>query len=386
MVLLALGKHRRRMPKAIRSLNDDFVFRTNFKLKLAELEALFLSIGEGVIVTDGQARISRINEPALQILGYECDEVMGKWYPETVIAEDLSGNTIPNLERPMTEAFIRGASVFKRMLYYTKSGKKVAVAVTVSPVMLEDKPIGAIEVFRDITEEVKHEKSKDEFIALASHQLRTPATSVKQYLGMVLQGFAGDLTDEQTTLLSKAFESNERQIKIINDLLRVAQIDAGRMKLVLTDTSINNLLEELACDLADKFTSRKQKIQLILPENIVMAKVDLQRFRMALENIIDNASKYTPDGKTIIIYLREVNNLIEIEIKDEGVGIAAENLPLVFEKFSRIDNPLSVEAGGTGIGLYWVTKILNLHGARIEVKSKVGKGSSFTIILSTKTH
>ncbi len=351
------------------------------ELRIAELEALFLSIGEGVIVTDEHGKISRINDCALKILGFTAEEVIGKWYPDTVIAEEESGVPIPNLERPITEVFISGRPVFKRVYYRKKDGTKAAVALTVSPVLLDEKPIGAIEVFRDITDEIKLEKAKDEFIALASHQLRTPATSVKQYAGMLLGEFAGKLTDVQIDLVQRVYDSNERQIAIINDLLRVAQIDAGRMQLALADTPIDQMLKDIAADQNSKFIERNQTLELSCPKKAVFAAVDPPRFRMALENIIDNASKYSSEGKKILITLNETKKYTEIQVIDEGVGIAADEIFSIFEKFTRLDNPLSIAVGGTGLGLYWVKKVLDLHGAILDVSSIIGKGTIFKIQL-----
>lgn len=353
--------------------------KTHVDLSLAESEALFSSIGEGVIVTDSEGRISRVNTCALEILHCEEADVMGKWFPEVIVAENESGAKIPNIERPILEAFLGGKPLFKRVYYRRLDGTRVAVALTASPVLLNSKPIGAIEVFRDITEEVKLERSKDEFIALASHQLRTPATSVKQYAGMLLAGFAGTLSDEQIDMVKKVYENNERQLNIVNDLLRVAQIDAGKVELSFSNVLLNELLKDVIDEYSQRFQESSQEVQLIVPSKQIVARIDYERFRMALENIVDNASKYTEEHKNIRIELRESKETILIVIKDQGVGIAPEDKQRIFEKFSRLDNPLSIKVGGTGLGLYWAEKIIDLHEASILVDSKVGAGTTFTI-------
>lgn len=355
--------------------------QSNTDLSLAESEALFSSIGEGVIVTDAEGNISRINEQALTILQCKSEDMMGKWFPGVVVAVNDRGEKIPKLERPITEAFLTGKPIFKRVYYLRKDGSKVAVALTASPVLFNNRPIGAIEVFRDVTEEVKLEQSKDEFIALASHQLRTPATSVKQYAGMLLADFVGKLTPEQEVMVRKIYENNERQINIVNDLLKVAQIDAGKVDLSRTDVELNYLLESIVNDYRHKFMARSQKIILKIPEEQVSASIDNEHFRMALENLIDNASKYTPENKNITVSLSEKNAVVKIVIKDQGVGIPEHEQKRIFEKFTRLDNPLSIQVGGTGLGLYWVEKIIRLHGAAIRVKSKVDQGTSFIITI-----
>jgi len=348
--------------------------------RLAEAEALFASIGEGAIVTDINGRISKINKRAVDALGYTMEEVQGKWFPSVFRAEDEQGRPIPNNRRPIFEVFLKGEAVFRRMHYIRKDGSRIAAAVTVSPVFLDGEPIGAIEVFRDITEELRLERSKDDFIALASHQLRTPATGVKQYAAMLLEGYAGELTEQQRSMLTKIYESNERQIITINDLLRVAQLDAGRVKLGVAKVDLKELAEDVLSEQMHKFVNRSQEVHLDLPKEAVWVSVDEDRFRMVVENLIDNASKYTPEGKDVYISVKSDSGIKRLSIKDEGVGIPESEFQRIFEKFCRLDNPLSVSVGGTGLGLYWVQKILDLHDADIQVSSELGKGTTFTII------
>lgn len=235
-------------------------------------------------------------------------------------------------------------------------------------------------------------RSKDEFIALASHQLRTPATAVKQYIGMILEGYAGDVTPEQERFLKSAYESNERQIQVVNDILRVAKLDLKKIILKKQTTDMVGLMESIVHDLMSHFKGRAQKISLHKPQEEIMIPVDTEYIRMALSNIVDNASKYTPEGKNIDISIRQNHDgTAEIEIRDQGVGITKQDLDKLFKKFSRIDNPLSVKVGGTGLGLYWSKEIIELHGGVIKVSSVVNEGTTFTIILplgqakSTKT-
>lgn len=224
-------------------------------------------------------------------------------------------------------------------------------------------------------------KAKDEFISLASHQLRTPATGVKQYIGMMLSGYAGEMTADQEEFAKHAYESNERQIMIIDDLLKVAQIDAGQMQITKQSTDIVKLIENIINEQADKFTERNQSITFQHDEPTVISEIDSARMRMVIENIVDNAGKYTPDGKKIIISICSDENWINIKVKDQGVGIPKADREKIFEKFVRIDNPLSMFVGGSGLGLYLAEKIIKLHEGSIDLTSKIGKGTIFTIKL-----
>jgi signal transduction histidine kinase len=221
--------------------------------------------------------------------------------------------------------------------------------------------------------------AKDEFISLASHQLRTPATGVKQFIGMLVEGYGGALTQTQSMLAQKAFDSNERQIAIVNDLLKVAQIDAGKVTLDKEDADLIPIMKSIIEEQADKFKQRQQRVSFSADEDKIKAPIDTRNFRMALENIVDNASKYTEPGKNISVTLRQSGGFAMIAVKDEGVGIDKEDIPKIFDKFSRVTNPLSVVVGGTGLGLYWCRKIIELHGGKIDVTSVPGKGTTFTI-------
>lgn len=349
-------------------------------LSSAEADGLFFSIGEGAITTDARGNIARVNKVALDILGMQADEVLGKWYQDTLVAEDEEGRVIPNIERPITEAFLSGEPVFKRVYYRKRDGTRVPVALTVSPLMLKGEPIGAIEVFRDITKEVELENSKDEFISIASHQLRTPATVVKQYMGMMLDGYVGELSNAQIQMLKKAYEYNNNQLYIIDDLLRVAQIDAQKIKPSLKDIDLVPLLREIILSQKADYALHRREIRFNPKLNSAMCSVDPLYMRMVFENLLSNANKYSPAGSTVTVVLSSSPKHIAIQIKDKGIGIAAEDIPKLFHKFSRIHNPKST-AGGTGLGLYWAKKLIDLHNGIISVSSKPGKGTTFTIKL-----
>jgi signal transduction histidine kinase len=224
-------------------------------------------------------------------------------------------------------------------------------------------------------------RAKDEFIGLASHQLRTPATSVKQYTGMLLENYSGKLTEAQRNMLSTAYESNERQLQVVDSILRVAQIDAGNITLKKEKVDLALLVKEILHGQTSVFATRHQTVDFTPGNSNFVATVDKEKIRMVLENILDNASKYSPPGKKLEVKLKKSKNNLAISVKDDGVGIVKRDRPKLFKKFSRIDNPLSVAVGGTGLGLYWAKKIIDLHKGSIIVTSKPNRGSTFTISL-----
>lgn len=350
------------------------------ELRSVESDALFMSIGDGAIVANDRGEITRINQKACEILNLKDKDAIGQWYTDVVVAEHPNGERIPNIERPITEAFLTGKTVTGRLRYRRPGLESVIVNLTVSPIILKGQPIGAIEVFRDITKEVALEQAKDEFIALASHQLRTPASGVKQYIGMLMQGYAGKLSPEQKTMVKKAFDSNERQIAIINDLLQVARVDAGKIQLEIKRTDLHSMIIDVINEQTGKLAERQQLVEYSGKSDL---KIDADEYylRMALENLLDNASKYSPRETNIVISVRERDNHISISVSDEGVGIDPHDAENIFNKFYRLTSSISTEPGGTGLGLYWVKKIVELHGGVVRVNHRKPTGTRFTLKL-----
>jgi signal transduction histidine kinase len=229
-------------------------------------------------------------------------------------------------------------------------------------------------------------QSKDEFIAITSHQLRTPATGVKQYLGLLLEGYADPLTPSQRMFLEKAYENNERQLHIVDDILKIAQLDLDKIKLKPEVYELNILIKGAVESLQGKFSSRDQQIIYNAPEEPVMAMIDVEEVRLVVENLLENASNYSPEGKNVKVTLSKTKkNEAKITIKDQGVGIEKHDLAKLFQKFSRINNPLSNTVNGTGLGLYFSKKIIELHGGKVRASSTPGKSTTFTIILPEAT-
>lgn len=243
------------------------------------------------------------------------------------------------------------------------------------------KLIKIVGTIQDITEAKMLDEAKSDFVALASHQLRTPATGVKQYLGMLLNGFAGKLNEQQKSLTKTAYESNERQLSIVDDLLSIAKVDSGKLNISPMPIDLVRLLAEVADEQTQQFESTGQNVLLRTRYKKLYCSVDQYHLRMILENLVDNAHKYSPENEPIIIRLSKTNEEINITTIDKGVGIATSDMPKLFRKFSRIDNKLSRKVGGTGLGLYWAAQLAEINGWKVSAESKLGYGSKFTITI-----
>lgn len=224
-------------------------------------------------------------------------------------------------------------------------------------------------------------RTKDEFVALASHQLRTPATAVKQYLGMVLQGYAGSISDTQTYMLDKAFESNERQIQIINQILNAARADTGRLMMTPAPVDVRALTQGITDEMRKSIEQLGHRFSVRTGQQALVVQADASYLRMAIENLLHNAAIYTPAGGQVSVELKKEKHQLHLSVTDTGVGIKKSDMVKLFKKFSRIHNRLSVQAGGSGIGLYLAEEIVRLHGGKITVQSKINHGTTFAIYL-----
>jgi signal transduction histidine kinase len=224
------------------------------------------------------------------------------------------------------------------------------------------------------------ESTKNEFLSLASHQLRTPATNVKQYVGMLLDGYIGDLTDKQQDALRIAYKNNESEIRIMNDLLDVAKLDLQRTHLHKQRINVVSVVKQVVKDYKQYADNHDQKLVLSAPDEL-MAAVDRTYFKSVIEKLIDNALKYSHDKTRITVKVRldEPNDMFEIVVKDQGLGIQKHEASKLFMKFSRLTNEFSANTEGSGLGLYWVKQIVKLHGGSIKVASQEGRGSKFTV-------
>jgi signal transduction histidine kinase len=225
--------------------------------------------------------------------------------------------------------------------------------------------------------------AKDELLALASHQLRTPATGVKQYVGMLLEGFADNLTTLQKQLLHKAYESNERQLSTINEMLVVAQADAGHLSMRIEKFNLSELARDIAEEYTHSIKLRKQTQQIKILKRPIYVLGDKKYLRMAFENIISNATKYTPNGGNIEIIAYQHKTDVIFKVKDTGVGVAPKDRGLLFTKFSRIPNELTNKVSGSGIGLYLTKKIIDRHNGKISFESAEDQGTTVSITLPT---
>lgn len=369
----------------------------NYKLLVDSIEdyAIFMLDPDGYIRT--------WNKGAQKTKGYTSDEIIGKHFSIFYVEHDITAKK-PERELELAK---RHGRVEDEDWRVKKDGSHFWANVVITAIYDKHKKlIGFTKITRNVSDRKRYDdeirranaalrqqqrdletlnQSKDEFVSLASHQLRTPATIIKQLLGVMLQGYMGELGSEHYKVIQKAYASNERQLSIVNSLLKVAQLDAGKVVLKKLPTDVPRFITSIVEEQAEVAADRDQNVHLLIKDAAhIELELDQDNVRMAIENILDNASKYTPTDGAIDILVDTQKDWLRIAIKDTGVGIAPDDMDKLFRRFSRIPNDLPNTRHGSGLGLYWANKIIELHNGNIAVQSQCGYGSTFTIMLPLK--
>lgn len=221
------------------------------------------------------------------------------------------------------------------------------------------------------------DQTKDEFISLTSHQLRTPLTTVKGYVSMLLDGDAGELNPQQRRLLEEAFNSSQRMAHLISDFLNISRIQTGKFEIELTETDLSQVLEEEIEQLRQSALSRHITLQYERPQQFPLIQVDESKIRQVMMNFIDNALYYSPPETTVKVLLMSTKNAVEFRVVDHGIGVPASEQHRLFSKFARASNAKKQRPDGTGIGLFMAKKVIVALGGVIIFQSKEGQGSTF---------
>ncbi|HSH55592.1 MAG TPA: ATP-binding protein [Candidatus Limnocylindrales bacterium] len=224
------------------------------------------------------------------------------------------------------------------------------------------------------------DETKDDFISMASHQLRTPLTSVKGYLSMVLEGDAGELTDMQRKMLDQSYLSSQRMVFLIADLLNVSRLKTGKFVIEPTRLHLQRVVQDEVNQLKETAKSRKLKLTYDKPAHMPELVMDETKIRQVLMNFIDNAIYYTPAGGEIHVSLKETDQTIEFRVNDSGIGVPRQEQPHLFTKFYRAGNARRARPDGTGLGLFMAKKVIIAQGGALIFESQEGKGSTFGFI------
>ena len=341
------------------------------------LDSVLSHMSDGVLATDRRGNVTIVNNMALQLLGVEHDdELIGKSIIDVLdIRHDYTVRQLVNSEQK------------EMILDMSNSGSNLILNAYFSPIQRESGFVsGLVCVLHDVTSQQKEEQERKEFVSNVSHELRTPLTSVKSYVEALSDGAWQD-KEIAPQFLKVVQDETERMIRMINDLLSLSQMDAGTTKLNIEYVNINELFNyilnrfDMIIKKEEDPKKKKYTIERFFTKKDLWVEIDTDKFTQVIDNIMNNAIKYSPDGGVITARLLETHNHVIMSISDQGLGIPRKDLSHIFDRFFRVDKARSRKQGGTGLGLAISKEVVNMLGGQIWVDSVEGKGSTFYISL-----
>lgn len=342
------------------------------------LDSVLSHMSDGVLATDRRGNITIVNNMALQLLGVDHeDDLIGKSIIDALdIRHDYTVRELINSNQK------------EMIIDMSAGGNNLILNAYFSPIQRESGFIsGLVCVLHDVTSQQKEERERKQFVSNVSHELRTPLTSVHSYVEALSDGAWKD-KDIAPQFLTVIQNETNRMIRMINDLLSLSRMDSGTTKLNLEYVNIKELFNYILnrFDMIIKKdendqNSKKYTIERYFTDKDLWVEIDTDKFTQVIDNIMNNAIKYSPDGGVITTRLLETHNHVILSISDQGLGIPRKDLGRIFDRFFRVDKARSRKQGGTGLGLAISKEVINLLGGQIWVDSIEGQGSTFYISL-----
>lgn len=337
-----------------------------------------------IVITDHGGIILYANKAVEKATGFKLNETIGK----KAGSRELWGGLMPKkFYQKLWETVIKDKKVFYgEVLNKRKNDNPYEASLSISPILNKKKEvIFLIGILRDITIEKEINKAKTEFVSLASHQLRTPLSSIAWYAEMLIAGDAGRLNEKQKVFLNEIYRGNKRMINLVNALLNVSRIDLGTFQVNPKMVNVEKIMEQNIKQLALQIKNKKIKLIKDFQKNIPKIKLDLKLMEIVLQNLLTNAINYTPkEGEvkiTIKMEKEKKGKHLKIEVSDNGCGIPERQKDKVFTKLFRADNVKTLDSEGTGLGLYIVKSIIDATGGKILFESTEGKGTKFSVLI-----
>ncbi|MEO6729462.1 MAG: ATP-binding protein [Candidatus Dojkabacteria bacterium] len=360
-------------------LEDLQVERDAASTERDKVDAILYSIGDAVFVVDENYKITIFNKVAQELTGHSEKEAIGMNYSD--ILKFIYEDTKDVNDKFIKESIEKGitTAMSNHTVLVGKDGMEIPVSDSAAPLKdLNDKVIGCVVVFRDITKEREIDKAKTEFVSLASHQLRTPLSAINWYSEMLTDGDAGKLNKEQNEFVAEINKGSKRMVDLVNSLLNVSRIDVGTFAIDPKPTDIVEVAQSLVKEMQVTILQKELKVNENY-EKIPLTPLDPNLIRIVIQNILSNAVKYTDPKKELNISISNDKENINIEITDQGFGIPKEQQGKIFEKLFRADNVRQKDVEGTGLGLYIVKSIVETSGGKIRFESVENQGTTFFI-------
>ena len=341
-------------------------------------EAILESIGEAVFACDKDGIILLFNRMAEEMTGVSAEEAMGCNYEE-VITFIRESDGEPN-NGFIAEA-IKNSKITKmanHAILARKDGGKIPVAESAAPVKdAEGNVIGCVVVFKDVTRERQIDKAKTEFVSLASHQLRTPLSTINWYVEMLLSLDVGKLTPKQRQYSQEVYHASQRMVNLVNALLNVSRLELGTFAVEPKMSNIVTIAKGVLEEFKPQILRKKLVVTQKYDTSIASIKVDPKLLAIIFQNLLSNSVKYTKSGGKIGLTISKEEDTMQIAVSDNGIGIPKDQQKEIFGKLFRADNAKIMDPDGSGLGLYIVKEIIQYTGGKVWFESSEGKGTVF---------
>lgn len=350
----------------------------------ARMQSILDSAGEGIVGTDRQGRVVFVNEAASRLTGHLAGQMVGEQFHDLVHHSHEDSTAYPWTRCPVRqvidEQLVREV---EGEVFWHKDGSSFPVAYVTSPLVEEGKVQGAVVVFQDVSQQVEIEKMKDELVSVVSHELRTPLTSIHGSLKLIMGTMGGQLPQKARHLVDIAARNSERLTRLVNDLLDLERLRAGRFEMELGPTDSKTLASEVVQGL--EAYARSHDVRLRVEGDTTTIIADAHRLHQALVNLVSNAIKFSPRGGNVRVVLENDQARLWFSVVDEGPGIPRDKQKMLFERFSQLHARDASEKGGSGLGLAITRGIVEAHGGNVGLMSEPGQGSTFYIMLPRDT-
>lgn len=359
----------------------------NLKNKEAKEEALLASLGEGMIATDNTGKIIAVNRVAEEMLGWKGEEILNKVLVDIIPAVNDSGNIVPAQNRicvaTATSEKCGGTLMDDTMSFVKKDGNHVPVAVTTTPVILNNECSGAVIIFRDITNEKELEKTRRDLLSLASHQLRTPLSGTKWLIETLQRGIHGTLTSKQEEYLGQIYKINEQMTNLVRDMLGVLRMEGDITPIKKEQVSLATLFGLIFETLEGAAKSKNISLAAEKTQEY-MVEADPLLLRTVLECLVSNAINYSNPAGSVKVSVQKTADEFIFAVQDSGIGIPHDEQRQIFQRFYRASNAKTFDTRGTGLGLYIAATLTQKMGGQISFESEKDKGSTFYLHLPHK--
>jgi PAS domain S-box-containing protein len=341
----------------------------------SKMESMVEGMLEGVILLDENEEMVALNPRAKEMIGFGPEETVSS----AMLHEKIR---LVNLDAALAECSRENEIIMREIVM--PDSKWQTLNCVISPVKSDKKKVGTAVILRDITREKEVDAMKTEFISTVSHELRTPLSITKEGLSLILDKVAGDITEKQEMILTTAKDNIDRLGRLINNVLDISKIEAGKMEVRKERLNIVQLAGHVASTFAMKVKEKNLELHVRFPENVLEVFADRDKMIQVFTNLINNAIKFTPSGH-IELSGKIVGDHVECAVTDTGIGISPENLARTFVKFQQFDRVSGSGEKGTGLGLSIAKGIVEMHSGKIWVESELDKGAKFIFTLPIYT-